>query len=54
METIKKPVLNTQDALVKYLLQSKKQMQEDSKAFTKTKEFQDMLQKLREKKLKQQ
>ena len=54
METIKKPVLNKQDALVKYLLKSKKQMQEDSKAFVKTKAFQDVMQKLREKKLKQQ
>jgi|LakMenEpi13Sep09_1017268.scaffolds.fasta_scaffold63094_2 hypothetical protein len=54
MENIKKPVLNTQDALIKYLLQSKREMQEDSKAFAKTPEFQNVLKKLREKKLKQQ
>lgn len=47
METIIKPK-RTQDEIIKYLLESKKQTLADSIAFSKTKEFQEIRKKLKE------
>lgn len=50
MGNIAKPKFKTQDDLVKYLQNSKKEAQEESKAFAQTEEFQKILKKLRDKK----
>ncbi len=47
METIVKPN-RTQDQVIKYLLNSKKETIANSEAFTKTQEFQEIRKKLKE------
>jgi hypothetical protein len=50
MEKIKKPVLNTQDALIKYLLQSKREVLDQMKNDFDSPKIQDAIKSLREKK----
>jgi len=47
----KKPVFKTADELIRLMLESKKQSKIETQEFAKTKEFQEMLKRLRDKKI---
>lgn len=47
----KKPVFKTADELIRLLLESKKQSKIETQEFAKTEEFQEMLKRLRDKKI---
>ena len=47
----KKPVFKSADEVIRLMLQSKKQSKIETQEFAKTEEFQEMLKRLREKKL---
>jgi len=47
----KKPVFKTADELICLMLESKKQSKIETQEFAKTKEFQEMLKRLRDKKI---
>jgi len=47
----KKPVFKTADELIRLMLKSKKQSKIETQEFAKTEEFQEMLKRLRDKKI---